>query len=145
MLVLVFGLVSCALLWPLNRHLPLLRHPHRWLMGQACGYVFLCLRPSPSPVDSQLLMVGIDGAHWDLVEQFDMPTLREMRQNSIYGPLQADEPFFLPCCGQPLHLESDLLNMGLEAFELKVQMREVLGFGKSRMRTGCRLVSINGL
>ena len=38
-------------------------------------------------------------------------------------------PFFLPCCGQPLHLESDLLNMGLEAFELKVQMREVLGFG----------------
>ena len=40
MLVLVFGLVSCALLWPLNRHLPLLRHPHRWLMGQACGYVF---------------------------------------------------------------------------------------------------------
>ena len=90
------GLFSCALFWRLKDHLPRLQNPYRWLLGQLFVYVFLCLRPSPSPLDARLLVVGIDGAHWDLVERFHMPTLMSLRQNSIYGSLQADEPLFSP-------------------------------------------------
>lgn len=97
--ILLFLIPSILFAFALNRLHPPKGHTalaRPFLMVEILIYLFLCLRPTPTVVAPKVLIVGIDGAHWSLVDRFKMPTLQNLKTEGIYGPLLAEPPLFSP-------------------------------------------------
>jgi len=70
-----------------------------WLAGWASSPVVGVIWPRPDRVDGlQLLVVGIDGATFELIEPMrpQLPTLDALLERGVHADLQAAEPMFSP-------------------------------------------------
>jgi arylsulfatase A-like enzyme len=70
-----------------------------WLLGWASSPTVGALWPRPDSVDSlRLLVVGIDGATFDLIDPLAgrMPALEGLMERGVRADLQAAEPMFSP-------------------------------------------------
>ena len=87
--------------WWAGPMLPSIRHPWRW--GLLSVFLFLASvwRPAPDPVDTRLLIVGIDGATWSVVDRTDTPNLDALSKVGLSGTLMAEEPLFSPLLTLP--------------------------------------------
>jgi arylsulfatase A-like enzyme len=100
--VLPAGLVGAVVGSVLGRwlgRLPLAVGLACWLLGWAASPVVGMLWPRPVQVESlDLLVVGIDGATFDLIEplQGRLPALEGLMERGIRADLQAAEPMFSP-------------------------------------------------
>ena len=54
------------------------------------------LRPAPAPVGLDLLIVGIDGATWEVVDELELPALQDLEQRGQRGVLLGEPPLFSP-------------------------------------------------
>ncbi len=100
--VLPAGAVGAVLGLALSRwlgRLPLVVGLACWLPGWAAGPLLGALWPRPSTVpELRLLVVGIDGATFDLIEpmQGRLPALEALMERGVRADLQASEPMFSP-------------------------------------------------
>jgi hypothetical protein len=54
------------------------------------------VRPMPAAPGTELLIVGIDGATWDVADELDLPALEDLRAHGKSGVLIGEEPLFSP-------------------------------------------------
>ncbi|MFT4976633.1 MAG: hypothetical protein ACI8S6_002538 [Myxococcota bacterium] len=54
------------------------------------------LRPLPGPVDSKLLIFGIDGASWAVMEPLTLPSIDRLSSEGSRAVLESREPMFSP-------------------------------------------------
>jgi arylsulfatase A-like enzyme len=95
----LLGAVVGALLGRWLGRAPLVVSLAIWLLGWASSPVVGVLWPRPAKVESlQLLVVGIDGATFDLIDpmQGRMPALEGLMERGVRADLQAAEPMFSP-------------------------------------------------
>ncbi|RME28453.1 MAG: hypothetical protein D6798_02365 [Deltaproteobacteria bacterium] len=52
--------------------------------------------PRPGPVDARLVVVGVDGATFHLIDRLDLPHMRQVEQNGVRAELTSREPMFSP-------------------------------------------------
>ena len=96
------GLLGAVVGLPLRRwlgRLPLVVGLACWLAGWAASPVVGVLWPRPDKVEPlDLLVVGIDGATFDLIEPLEgrMPALEGLMERGVRAELQAAEPMFSP-------------------------------------------------
>ena len=63
----------------------------------ALAWVGLVLRPTPGPsTDPGLLVMGIDGASWELIDGLELPALEALQDRGHRAVLTSDEPMFSP-------------------------------------------------
>jgi hypothetical protein len=88
-----FPLVLAGLVWG-----GIYRQPGgaRGVILSAVLAVLAIVRPAPSPAGVDLLIVGIDGATWDVADGLDLPALQELQARGQRGVLLGEEPFFSP-------------------------------------------------
>lgn len=81
------------------------RHPGRALtLKIALPFAFATLfallstltAPTPAKVDAKLVIVGIDGATWDLIDPMKLPFLSALQAESTRAVLLSREPMFSP-------------------------------------------------
>lgn len=82
------------------------QHPRRaWALKTGVplailqGYLVLSIysAPTPAKVDARLVVVGIDGASWELLDRPGwMPTVQALKQDGAHGVLRSREPMFSP-------------------------------------------------
>ncbi|MGB0641014.1 MAG: alkaline phosphatase family protein, partial [Myxococcota bacterium] len=82
--------------WWLGPHLPGKTQPVVWASTVFLIYVVSLLRPLPSAVDTRLVVLGIDGATWTVVERAETPNLDALKAEGFWGDLMAAEPMFSP-------------------------------------------------
>ena len=82
--------------WWAGPMLPPIRHPWRWALLSVLLFMSSVWRPAPGPVDTRLLIVGIDGATWSVVERTQTPNLDALSSVGLSGTLMAEEPLFSP-------------------------------------------------
>lgn len=80
---------------PANR-LPGGRGPLFWAIASAGLFGLACVPPSEGTLSTRLMVVGIDGATWDVVKQAEMPALTGLKEDGRSGTLMAEEPLFSP-------------------------------------------------
>lgn len=67
------------------------------LMTLEVAALFACAAaPKPPPVDARLLVFGIDGASWDLVDRLELPAVRRLEARGTRAILRSREPMFSP-------------------------------------------------
>ena len=59
-------------------------------------YALSLIRPVPEPVDTRLVVVGLDGATWTVVDRAQTPNLDALKAQGLSGDLMAAEPMFSP-------------------------------------------------
>ncbi|MDP6932961.1 MAG: alkaline phosphatase family protein [Myxococcota bacterium] len=52
--------------------------------------------PDHAPVDSRLVILGVDGATWELVDSLDLPNLKALQARGTRAVLRSREPLFSP-------------------------------------------------
>ncbi|MCK6505715.1 alkaline phosphatase family protein [Myxococcota bacterium] len=81
------------------------RHPGRALtlkiaVPLALAWIFGILStftaPQPARVDSKLVIVGVDGASWDLVDKLQLPVFQTLQREGTRAVLLSREPMFSP-------------------------------------------------
>lgn len=81
------------------------RHPGRALalkiaLPFAFAWLFALLStltaPTPARVDARLVIVGIDGATWKLIDELKLPFFQRLQQESARAVLLSREPMFSP-------------------------------------------------
>jgi len=82
--------------WWLGPRLGTLHRPWLWALGSASLFLFSLVRPLPGPTDTRLLVVGIDGASWSVVERTKTPHIDRLVAAGMSGTLVAEEPLFSP-------------------------------------------------
>jgi len=82
--------------WWLGPMLPRIRRP--WLLALMSAVVFMSAiwRPAPSAAETRLLVVGIDGATWSVIERTETPNIDSLKEQGVSGTLLAEEPLFSP-------------------------------------------------
>ena len=92
----VTGIPLAAIGWWLGHRLPVGKRPLPWFALSA-GLYGLALVPPPQPsLSTQLLVIGIDGATWDVADSVDLPALEQLKARGRTGTLIAEEPLFSP-------------------------------------------------
>jgi Type I phosphodiesterase / nucleotide pyrophosphatase len=85
------GAAAGALVGRGNKALALL------LMCLEVAALFACAAaPKPPPVDARLLVFGIDGASWELVDRLELPALERLEARGTRAILRSREPMFSP-------------------------------------------------
>ena len=54
------------------------------------------LRPAPAPVDSRLLVIGLDGATWQRIDALELPQLEALQAEGSRAVLRSMDPMFSP-------------------------------------------------
>ena len=73
-----------------------LGRPEWWFLASCTLFVSAVFRPLPAQVGTQLLVVGIDGATWPVVERVETPHLDALVERGSSGRLVGEEPLFSP-------------------------------------------------
>lgn len=79
----------------------LLRRGVGWLSGVPLGLAALlttgaAFRPVPGPVDADLLIYGVDGASWEIIDPLSLPSFTALQSQGTRAILESREPMFSP-------------------------------------------------
>ena len=87
--------------------------------------LLLSLRPSPGPVDVRVLVVGVDGATFDLVDRLDLPALQGMSEDGTRAVLRSMEPMFSPLLWTTMGSGKPPEEHGVRGFRVQAQDAKV--------------------
>jgi hypothetical protein len=82
--------------WWLGPRLGTIRRPWLWALGSALVFVLSIVRPLPGPTDTRMLVIGVDGATWSVIERTNTPHIDALVAEGQAGTLVAEEPLFSP-------------------------------------------------
>jgi len=82
--------------WWLGPRLGTIRRPWLWALVSALMFMLSVMRPVPGFTDTQLLVVGIDGATWSVIDRTQTPNIDRLVAGGTRGTLVAEEPLFSP-------------------------------------------------
>jgi hypothetical protein len=97
--------------------------PGRWSVSGLLplALFLLSVRPTPDPVDTRVLVVGIDGATFDLVDELDLPALEGMSDEGSRAVLRSMEPMFSPLLWTTMGSGKPPEEHGVRGFRVQAQ------------------------
>lgn len=95
--------------------------------------------PTPAKVDARLVIVGIDGAGWELMDSLELPTLQAMQARGVRSELTSREPMFSPLLWTTMATGKVPEEHGIHGFRVQADQARAARFWEIAHERGLRV------